>query len=181
MFNYDRSLFEYMQLPAGVDRQTCIETILFKNAELEVIYNSPKIMKEAIRVWSVSRQRAWEKLYATLNFDYNPIWNKDGTIRETEDTTGSLNHEGEASGTDEREVSGYNATGYVPAEKNSSDTSNTYEDNSAGHRSYTRIEQGNIGVTTTQQMIKEEREISDFSIYDYISDDFMQRFTVMIW
>lgn len=44
------------------------------------------------------------------------------------------------------------------------------------HRAY-----GNIGVTTTQQMIQQEREVIQFDIYKYIVDDFKSEFCVMIY
>lgn len=40
---------------------------------------------------------------------------------------------------------------------------------------------GNIGVTTTQQMIEQERGILEFNIYDYIVDDFKDQFCVRVW
>lgn len=40
---------------------------------------------------------------------------------------------------------------------------------------------GNIGVTTTQTMIKQEREIVDYSIYERIRADFVDRFCLWIW
>lgn len=40
---------------------------------------------------------------------------------------------------------------------------------------------GNIGVTTTQQMIESEREVSKFNIYDYITGDFINRFCLEVY
>lgn len=40
---------------------------------------------------------------------------------------------------------------------------------------------GNIGVTTTQQMIEQERNISEFNIYDYIVRSFKRRFCIMLY
>lgn len=40
---------------------------------------------------------------------------------------------------------------------------------------------GNIGVTTTQQMIQSEREVVQFSVYQVIADDFKQRFCIMVY
>lgn len=48
-------------------------------------------------------------------------------------------------------------------------------------REYTRTEQGNIGVTTTQQMINEEREVDKFNLMDYIIDRFKQRFCLLVY
>lgn len=40
---------------------------------------------------------------------------------------------------------------------------------------------GNIGVTTTQQMIGQEREIVQFNVSDYIANDYMQNFCIMLY
>lgn len=40
---------------------------------------------------------------------------------------------------------------------------------------------GNIGVTTTQKMIEEERRVSGFNIYDYIADSFKKRFCILVY
>lgn len=63
---------------------------------------------------------------------------------------------------------------------NSSLTSNTdgneqviFEHREEGH--------GNIGVTTTQKMIKEEREVVKFNIIDFIIDSFKQRFCILVY
>ena len=48
-------------------------------------------------------------------------------------------------------------------------------------REFTRTEQGNIGITTTQQMINEEREVDKFNLMDYIIDRFKQRFCLLVY
>ena len=40
---------------------------------------------------------------------------------------------------------------------------------------------GNIGVTTTQQMLEQERAIAEFNITEYITKSFKQRFCIMIY
>ena len=40
---------------------------------------------------------------------------------------------------------------------------------------------GNIGVTTTQQMIQQEREVVQFNIYDYITESFKNRFCILVY
>lgn len=40
---------------------------------------------------------------------------------------------------------------------------------------------GNIGVTTTQQMIGQERGVVEFNIYDYILNSFKQRFCILVY
>lgn len=43
------------------------------------------------------------------------------------------------------------------------------------------ITKGNIGVTTTQQMINEERKIALFEISEFISDDFKGEFCILVY
>ena len=56
-----------------------------------------------------------------------------------------------------------------------------------GTDSFTRADsetiraRGNIGVTTTQQMIESEREVADFNMYDIIVSEFKQRFCLLVY
>ena len=45
----------------------------------------------------------------------------------------------------------------------------------------TKRRTGNIGVTATQDLIKKEREISDFSIVEFITQSFKERFCLLIY
>lgn len=40
---------------------------------------------------------------------------------------------------------------------------------------------GNIGVTTTQQMIEEERRVAEFNLIDYIADSFCKQFCLLTY
>ena len=40
---------------------------------------------------------------------------------------------------------------------------------------------GNIGVTTTQQMIQQERDVVQFNMYDYITESFKNRFCILVY
>ena len=40
---------------------------------------------------------------------------------------------------------------------------------------------GNIGVTTSQQMIEQERAILEFEMYVYITEEFKEQFCVRVW
>lgn len=40
---------------------------------------------------------------------------------------------------------------------------------------------GNIGVTSTQQLLTQEREVSEFNMYDYIAGDFAREFCLMVY
>ena len=40
---------------------------------------------------------------------------------------------------------------------------------------------GNIGVTTTQKLIREQRDVELFNLYDIIIEDFKMRFCILIY
>lgn len=213
LYNLDDSIFDRMVLPEGISAEQVVDDIILECAELELLYPNWDIMELAIYRWSQKSQYKWEKLLATENFDYNPIWNKDGTVKETETRfgTGTAQSQEESStsgsdsqtvtgtrdSTDELKVSAFDSSTYNNREQrtvdedtsteassegsaNSSRTGTSVSQNEEG-RTYERTEQGNIGLVTTQSMIREEREISDFSIYDVIVQDFKERFCVIVY
>lgn len=205
LYNWDNTLFDSLQLPSGVERDAVVSAILLDSAELEVLYPDPEYMKFAIGNYSKRRIDTWTKLYKTTTLEYNPIWNKDGTITETEevsrtgDTSGKSNttttSNGESSGNSETDtyVFGFNESngaqsGRTTESGASNSSGNSTENGTSSEnrrddekRTYTRNEQGNIGVTTTQQMIKEEREVDDFSIIDYIAKDILHKMCILVY
>lgn len=225
LYNWDPSIFDTMELPAGLDRDTVISAILLDSMDLEVLYPDPKCMKFALANYSKRRIDVWNKLYSTTKLEYNPIWNKDGTITETEevsrtgDTSGTSNTttatsgksntttatNGSSSGNSETDtyVFGFNESSGAQSGRTTESGAGTSSGNStetgtsSGNstengtnsenrrddekRTYTRSEQGNIGVTTTQQMIKEEREVDDFSIIDYIAKDILHKMCILVY
>lgn len=48
-------------------------------------------------------------------------------------------------------------------------------------RKYTDIEQGNIGVTMTQDMLEKERKIAEFNIIKRIVEDFKKEFCLLVY
>lgn len=177
LYNADPSLFDDMKLPEALDRKTVINGILLKCSELEVLYPDAAYMKNALRIWSAYRVTVWQSLYDTTQYDYNPIWNKDGTITETESRNTSSKASG--SGTGQQAVKAFNESDWADHTKNTSTSQASSSENEGITRE--RREQGNIGVTTTQQMIREERDISEFNVIQYIIDDFQNEFCLQVY
>ena len=193
LFNARPDIFDDFKLPAGVDMDILEPELLAEVAELESLYTDPDVLKSLIGAWSARRLYAWTKLWDTTKLEYNPIWNKDGTVEETEvrdlDRTDKNQTSTSTSSTAENihSVAGYNSGTAQLAEKDNSTGSGTGTGTSTGSGTEdetikrTRKEYGNIGVTTTQHMIQEEREIADFDIYQYIITDFKYRFCVLVY
>ena len=285
LYNWDNTIFNDLNVPQGMDKNNIIDNILFECAELSLLYTDPAFMKRAIKQWSDKEQNVWTKLYATENFEYNPIWNVDADIVETgtsgrnrtttennslvidgtdarsisetgritesgssseqtsgtssEQTSGTSSEQtsGTSSGTTSEtvtdSVTGYNSTSWqdhtkrVSSGTSSGNTSGTSSGNTSGtssgntsgtdlitssnqtdttksvtdnlNRDQTNTEvksgteaetgtnalttrrTGNIGVTTTQQMIREERDVALFNTIEFITNSFKKRFCIMVY
>ena len=243
LYNWDNTLFDLMQIPEALDRQDLIENLLVELAELEVLYPNPVVMKNLIGVWSNKQLDIWNRLYATTQYDYNPIENYDRQESGTDSGTDTATHTGTDSrtetirdggtegvsssvaktgqdsitGTDTKghwkaafdsaaagdndglvketrdQDDGSTTTVYGNTETGSSTTTfgktqsvtegKTYGSQLANTKSgtHTLRAHGNIGVTTTQDMIRQQREIEQFNLYDIIIDDFRNRFCILVY
>jgi len=211
LYNWDNTIFDDLALPQhvyvdendqeqtedAIDKQTLVDNLLMDLAEISVIITDPDVMKLAIKSWSASCLPVWQALWDTTQYEYNPIWNKDGTVTEVEerdlekttDATETRNLTGSNDVQVDSKTSAFNASTMQPVDQvitdqdttdgGTIDYDNTVTD--GGQITRTRTEQGNIGVTTTQQMIKEQRDIVNFNIYRVIIDDFKQRFCIMVY
>ena len=165
LYEYDNTLFQGLQMPEGLNQEAVINEILLQCAELEIVYPDINIMKLAITTWSIANQYTWQKLYDTMVVEYNPIWNVDATVEIDRETSGSGN------ATDA--VKGFNSNTWAESDK--TDTSSSAEEDVTERRT------GNIGVTTTQQMLEQERKIADFNMISFIAQSFKQRFCLLIY
>lgn len=189
MYKYNPEVFAGFRTPKNVNRETVINDILFECAELELIYSNWETMKAAIKNWTDKEFSIWEELQKTREYEYNPIWNKDGTIKETINRDGSGSRTGNYTGSGESEnihsVKGFNSDAWSEADKDNATAENTNTENikttENEDQTLERIEQGNIGVTTTQRMIQEQRDIVIFNTIEYIKESFKKRFCIMVY
>lgn len=228
-YNYDPSVLDLLKLPEAIDRASLIDNLLMETAEREIIYSNIGFLKQAIGSWSKKNLPVWEELYKTTQYEYNPIWNKDGTVTETEtrDLKGTNYHTDNLDRVDNLEdkntrnfqdketrdldddtlnsVYGFNSSSDAPNERvhtdytgtdtmdhTGTDTVNhtgkqdldrTYDEKTTdtGTVKHERIEQGNIGVTSTQSLIMEQREVVKINMMDIIIDDFQKKFCLGIY
>ena len=192
MYDFDKTIFDGFTVPGDL-KNDCVSNILMECAELEILYPELDTLKRAITIWSNSNQIAWQKIYHTMTVEYNPIWNVDATIVEDQDSTGNstttLSHNDTETIdiTDTESVKGFNSNTWSEARKNEKDGTDkhvlTANDNKTDRLDSTinTRRTGNIGVTSTQSLIKEEREVADFNFINYITDSFKYRFCVMVY
>lgn len=96
LYNYDESLLDGLieslpnryGIPSGyadsyytdviIDPRTVVENLLVECAEFEILYSDFNALKRIIKIWSAKEKLVWQKMYNTICYKYNPIWNKDG-------------------------------------------------------------------------------------------------------
>ena len=120
----------------------------------------------------------WIKEYATLSLEYNPINNYDMTEQMTNDiTTHQFGHTNtRTDNTDETvetEKAGFNSSDYTPVDMvNTKGNAGTVADVETGTntdtRNYLLTRSGNVGVTTSQQMIESERKLWLWDFFDSV-------------
>ena len=296
LYQWDNTVFDLMQIPEELDKPTLIDNLLAETAELEVLYPNPVVFKNLVGVWSTKQLDIWNRLYATTQYEYNPIENYNRYETGSEDGAGRTTHSGTDTtadtttygGTDGRTeaimhggrdvdtrqlaeggtegeattaqmaqggqdvvtgsdtkghwIAGYDAptptaqddgllkqtrdqddatttTAYGKTESDNGSKTTTFgktesesdtttygkTENVTEQKTYgqtiqkagnmTHGEQiattnegshelhahGNIGVTTTQKLIQEQREIDLFNLYDIIIEDFKMRFCILVY
>lgn len=166
-------MLDLLQLPTEVDADTVKNNLLLETEALEILYPDPSFLKQAIGVWSEKQLPVWQELYATTQYEYDPIANYDRTEHVEESSSGS------SSGSDSSTAkkTAYNSNTFQDTGKTESEGQNESE----GSRTYDSTVSGNVGVKTTQSMILEQREVVQFNIVDYIINDFTKRFCVGVY
>lgn len=90
----DSTLFSDLQLPEGLNKQLCIDTIISEHGRAPLAHPDPGYMRYMIGVWSRRNFITWQKLYDTQLLQYNPLWNNDRYETETNSTQRNTNGTG---------------------------------------------------------------------------------------
>ena len=160
LLNHDPTLFDDVYFPCEDDipKEIIVDKICMECGELPLVYTDPDVMKKMIYVWAYTNWNAFNRMWIALTEEYNPIHNYDRTEEWGDDGTA-------VSG-----VMGYNSTKFTDATKVKTDNTRT------GHAF------GNIGVTTSAQMIDQEIDIrSRLTFAQIVAESFKAQFCVMVY
>ena len=207
-YNYDNTLFDNLSFE-NVDHETMVNTILMNCGEFEVLYPNIETLKDMFTLFSKKWSRTVEKWVIALNTEYNPLENYDryekymGNEVETEHGNESYTNNGNTvlsrSGSDdnnsENKTSAFNSVDYQPNEQTINKMTYGSFDRNDVNLSQTRTPNlkktrtpnlenhihGNVGVTTSQQMLESELKLQYWNLYDKISNIFMKEFCIMCY
>lgn len=190
------ALFDGLQVPDGVNKETVIENLLISTMELEVMISSGPVMARALAAYSSMMLPSWTRYAQALGLEYNPL--------DTDERTRTLEHSGEDSNTRSpnltttgrndgsdsttREVVGFDSAQLQTAEKNTTQlgTGNTITstgtDTTEGTNKYTDTEtyQGRAG-KSAQSLVAAEIALASENVVAKIVDDIKQEFCVLVY
>lgn len=203
---YGKDLFQDLTLPDTLDRDAIISNILLESMQFEAVYTDPAFLQGAIGVWSKKHAWTFNKWAEALQLEYDPIsnydrreeWYDDGTkntgskVDTKTDTSGegynfydnTTDHKVAAYDSDQlhqdEQTTDENATKTTDSTSSTGSTTGSEDEKTTNKR--TGRAWGNIGVTTSQQMLLSElNEAAVWNITQHITDLFLQEFCIMVY
>lgn len=203
--NAGGDLFELMDLPTGINKDTLCSNILLQGGEFEVQHGNPQFIHNAIGIWSQAWKESFQRWVDALAIEYAPLENYDRMEHWTDekdrtddfDSTGSSRSVGTldntTTDTTENTKSAYDSSTYQPYDKvesrtvsdtDSTDQTNTTissdtvinDDNEHNGRIH-----GNIGVTSSQELLNQELDLGYWNLYQRITQLFLQEFVIPVY
>lgn len=190
LLDYDNTIFDNMVVPEDIQLGDVVDHLLYKYGDTPLFTPDPEVMKYYIGKWSARRLPLWERYLAAVTEEYDPLENYN-RIEESKD---KFTH-GHNITTDDDLTNGLTVENLVSA-----DNADTYQPDTKGinsgkdQRDITEKHSGtdlktldshihgNIGVTTSQQMLASELDlIPRLDVIDFIADDFREEFCLDIY
>lgn len=200
LYTYDE-VFKDIDINNKLDRDTLINSIMDVCGMNEPIYPEIEILQIKVQYFFKKHKEQFDKLVYLYSLkydeDYNPIWNKDGTKKHIEttkrfkDNTVNDTHVNSIidNGEDTNQVSAYDTAGFsndsktINKNNRNDEGTNTTKGNEQENIELTieDIEKGNIGVTTTSDMLNQEIDLqSKFNVYEVIARMFFDEFCLHV-
>lgn len=168
--NMGEDLFELLNLPEGMEKDTFTDTLFLDYGERGVLYTNPDLFKRMIGAWSNKWALELARIAKTLLDDYEPLWNIDRYEKVTDNTADEATETNESTtdATTENKTSAYNSSSYEPDNHSKFDSGTKDEKNNEFNREYSHDGHyyGNGGVTSSQSLVTEEMKLREqYNLY----------------
>lgn len=186
------NFFDDADIDNRLDKNEIKMAILERCGTLLPLYTNSEMFKAFSDSFFMQRKAVISKLIDTTEFEYNPIDNYNrveeinrnyqGTNENTTETDGRTTRESQQ----EQKHSAFDSNEYLPAEQVLGKSTDTDKTGTKGNgknnisESIKNVTKGNIGVTTTQKMIQDERKVVTFNVYNWIAIEFEQHFFICV-
>lgn len=177
----NNDIFENLILPDGINKELVTNTILEQCAEFEILYPDFDYMKFSIGLWSQRWYRTFDKWNKDLSLEYNPLHNYDRTEEWTETDKGKATSSDSANSVSDNFVTAYNSDQLRQESRNKTNSSGTQTADTTNENIKKGRAYGNIGVTTTVQMLNEDLDFARFNLIQQIVDCFKTDFCILVY
>ena len=190
VYTWDNTVLDNIALPEGMDSDILKNELLRDIGELSLLYSDPEYIKAYLGIFSRRRSPVWTKMWELANEEYNPIDNYKRTVTETT----RHGHKEQIDYQDNSTITGNTSTRVFGFDSSDSVGKDSASNQSTGQNNGQNIKQhsgndvvitegeGNIGVTTYQNMIEEEINVRPkLDIYQFIIEDIKKEFCVCVY
>lgn len=180
-----KDIFDGIYLDPRLDKDLVVNTILDYSGTYIPLYQDYNLFNFKNKVFFDRNRDNIVHLLDAFTLDYDPIYNYDRyeKYNEVDETNRNSNSTSSLKSNTENKVSAYNSSTYQPSnESTSADTTidNVKTDDKHNYYTDNRI-YGNIGVTTTQQMLDSEIDLRDrYNIYEWIARKWYNEFMLKV-
>lgn len=178
-------LFEDMILPDHLDKEVVLNSILIECGELPVMWADYPFLKNQIRVWFKRKKPIFDKMVELLEMEFNPLYNYDRfeEYEDSETEKGLASSSGSGSATNTNAATSYDSETFKNTDKQSSQSSNSAQSSSDNKRDFTHSAHlfGNIGITTSVDMLTQAAEWYSTDIPKIIAEEFKCDFCIGLY
>lgn len=194
LLQWDNTIFDDCTVPVGVDKDLLINQIVLDYGEMQVLRPDWSVFRYSAIQWFSAHITQLDHLFKDFEATYNPLYNKDATYEETRtpnltrkvvDLPGGVTTE---SGETEGQMKGFNSSSFngvtkeLPGRVVTNSGRNEATSTETGNEKINRREFGNIGVTTSTQLLRDDSEFwRGFNFYQLAARLFAVDNLVMIY
>ena len=186
----DAIIKDNVQVAPAINKEDIIDLIIAECGELNLVWSNPEYLQNLIGKWSKANLYNWERMYLALYEEYDPLTNYDRheqmkDVRTPDLTVATTNQQTDNTHTSDFS-NGYNSGEQIKTGSSTGD--NQSESNGSNKTSGTDMNEhegrlwGNIGVTTSAQMLSGELEVRmKDNIHDIIVSMFRDKFCILVY
>ena len=163
------------------EASTLLAAIINRAASFCVLYTDPDYFKLMSDSWWSKWAPNFLAWIRVMEEEYNPIENYDRQETYHEDISDEGSTTLDSDTTDTNTVSAYDSSSLQPHDKNTGTVDNTTTLDNDRDIDHTGRIHGNIGVTTSQQMIESELKLRYNNIYNMIADVYIKELFVAVY
>ena len=179
--NWDFSELLEDEETINFEASTLLAAIINRAASFCVLYTDPDYFKLMSDSWWAKWAPNFLAWIRAMEKEYNPIENYDRQESWHEDIVDDGETTLDSDTSDTNTVSAFDSSSYQPHDKNTGTVDNTTTLDNDRDIDHTGRVHGNIGVTTSQQMIESELRLRYNNIYNMIADIYVKELFVAVY